>query len=78
MSDYTNLILTNNGVIYKGPATLSKGDMIENETGSLRNVKGCLFVMIGSDIWNFLLEANGVEDFPTYKAYYRRHEESNG
>lgn len=78
MSDYTNLILTNNGVIYQGPNTLYKGDLIESETRILCSVKRCMFVAIGGDFWNFLKEVQGVEDFPTYKAYYSRTEVGNG
>lgn len=74
MSDYTNLILTNNGVIYQGPNTLYKGDLIESETGILCTVKRCLFVARVGEFRKFLLEEHGVEDFPTYKAYYSRTE----
>ena len=74
MSDYIELISVNNGMFFKGHEPLSAGDVIESESGTLYRVKGRLYVHVGGDIYNYLLDHLGVEDFPTYKAYYYRSE----
>ena len=74
MSDYIYLVLVNGGKIFKGPHSMGPGDMIEGESGSLFTVCQSLFAAVDGEFYNFCLARQGLDDFPTYKAYYCRHE----